>query len=249
MSEFGISAKLIRLCGLTLKKVGNNLSKPFDAKRGFRQGVFLSCDFFNILTERIICAAGLKHSDTIFYKSVMPLANADDVGIIGRSDREVAVAFSKFAEEVRSIGLAVNESKTKFLLSSTAKDSSIGESVEIDCYYLEVVAAHNPRRGRRWPELDVPGPSRYLDKPAVRTDNFEVVKDFIYLCSSINTDNDISLEIRRRITLANRCYFGLRKQLKKALSWKTKICLYKSLILTVLLYGVETWTLTSDDFR
>ena len=60
--------------------------------------------------------------------------------------------------------------------------------------------------------------------------------------------NDISLEIRRRITLANRCYFGLRKQLsKKALSWRTKICLYKSLILPVLLYGAETWTLTSSD--
>ena len=43
--------------------------------------------------------------------------------------------------------------------------------------------------------------------------NFEVVKNFIYLGSSINTDNDISLEIRRRITLANRCYFGLREQL------------------------------------
>ena len=43
--------------------------------------------------------------------------------------------------------------------------------------------------------------------------NFEVVKDFVYLGSSINTDN-ISVEIRRRISLANRCYFGLRKQLK-----------------------------------
>ena len=27
--------------------------------------------------------------------------------------------------------------------------------------------------------------------------NFEVVKDFVYLGSSINTDNDISLKIRR----------------------------------------------------
>ena len=34
---------------------------------------------------------------------------------------------------------------------------------------------------------------------------------------------------------------------KKALSWRTKICLYKSLILPVLLYGAETWTLTSSD--
>ena len=62
----------------------------------------------------------------------MPLAYADDADNIDRSDREVSVAFSKFAEESRSIGLAVNASKTRYLLSSTAKDSSIGESVEID---------------------------------------------------------------------------------------------------------------------
>ena len=78
--------------------------------------------------------------------------------------------------------------------------------------------------------------------------NFEVVKDFVYLGCSINTDNDISLEIRRSITLANRCYFALRKQLSKiALSWRTQICLYKSLILPVLLYCAETWTMASSD--
>ena len=78
--------------------------------------------------------------------------------------------------------------------------------------------------------------------------NFEVVKHFVYLGSSISTDNNISLEIRRRITLPNRCYFGPRKQLsEKALSWRTKIYLYKSLILPVLLYGPETWMLTSSD--
>ena len=47
----------------------------------------------------------------------MPLTYADDVDIIGRSDREVAVAFPKFAEEARSIGLAVNENKTKYFVS------------------------------------------------------------------------------------------------------------------------------------
>ena len=53
---------------------------------------------------------------------LMPLAYADDVDIIGRSQREVGVTFCNFAEEARSIGLAVNESKTKLLLS-TAKDT------------------------------------------------------------------------------------------------------------------------------
>ena len=48
------------------------------------------------------------------------------------------LAFYKFTEEARSIGLAVNENKTKYLLS-TANDTSIGESVEIDGYNFEVV--------------------------------------------------------------------------------------------------------------
>ena len=141
----------------------------------------------------------------------MPSGASDKViPYLARSICKVEAAFSKFAEEARSIGLAVNESKTKYPVSA-AKDSSIRESVEIHGY------------------------------------NFEVVKDFVYLGSSINTDNDISLEIRRRITLANRCYFGLRKQLsKRAFSWRTKICLYKSLILSILLYGAETWTMTSQ---
>ena len=62
----------------------------------------------------------------------MPVAYADDVDIIGRSDREVAVAFFKFAEEARNIGIAVNKSKTKYLLSSTVKDFRIWVSIEID---------------------------------------------------------------------------------------------------------------------
>ena len=58
----------------------------------------------------------------------MSLAYADDANIIGRSICEVEDAFSKFAEEARRIGLAVNESKTRLLLS-TAKDTSLGKSI------------------------------------------------------------------------------------------------------------------------
>ena len=69
----------------------------------------------------------------------MPLAPAYYVDIIGRNDREVAVALSKFEKEARSINPAVNESMKKYLSSSTARDSSIGESLEIDGYNFEVV--------------------------------------------------------------------------------------------------------------
>ena len=106
--------------------VTQQLKKLFDISN-IRHGDSLSCDFFNILIEKIICAAGLRHTGTIFYKSIMSLAYAGDVDIICRSICEGEAAFSKFAEEVRNIGLAVNESKTKLLLS-TAKDTSIGVS-------------------------------------------------------------------------------------------------------------------------
>ena len=35
----------------------------------------------------------------------------------------------------------------------------------------------------------------------------------IYLGTAINTNNDVSLEIMRRVTLANSCYFGLNRHL------------------------------------
>ena len=49
-----------------------------------------------------------------------------------------------------------------------------------------------------------------------------------------------------RITLANRCYYGLNGQLSnKDFSRTTKLIVYKTLILPALLYGAEGWTLLS----
>ena len=78
--------------------------------------------------------------------------------------------------------------------------------------------------------------------------NFEVVQEFKYLGSLVNKNNDFSTEIKKRILLANGCYFGMIKYLKsKILSRATKIKLYKSLIVPVLIYGSETWTMTKRD--
>ncbi|WP_215796742.1 hypothetical protein, partial [Vibrio anguillarum] len=90
--------------------------------------------------------------------------------------------------------------------------------------------------------------SRLGSHVTVDSHNFEVVDNFVYLGTSINNTNNVSLEIQRRITLANRCYFGLSRQLKsKVLSRRTKIKLYKSLIIPVLLYGAEAWTVSTSD--
>ena len=63
------------------------------------------------------------------------------------------------------------------------------------------------------------------------------------------TNNDVSLDIKSRVTLANRCYFGLNKQLSgpRDLSRATKLTLFKVLILPVLLYSAETLTISITD--
>ena len=79
---------------------------------------------------------------------------------------------------------------------------------------------------------------------AVNNYSFEIVKEFIYLGSDVTTKNHVSLEIKHEITLANRCYYGLNGQFsKRDLSCTMKLILYKTLILSVLLYGAGVWRL------
>lgn len=84
----------------------------------------------------------------------------------------------------------------------------------------------------------------------IGTFQFQSVKNFSYLGSEIDHQNDINPEIRRRIIAANRCFFGLRPLLKSHLiKRRTKIMLYKTLIKPVLTYASETWTLTMREER
>ena len=58
---------------------------------------------------------------------------------------------------------------------------------------------------------------------------FKTVKKFVYLGSAITTKNDVSLEIKRRITLVNRCYYGLNGLLSsRDLSRTTKLIHYNT---------------------
>ena len=77
---------------------------------------------------------------------------------------------------------------------------------------------------------------------------FDMAKEFIYCGSAVTTKNYVRLKIKRRIALVNRCYYGLNRQLiNRDLSRMTKLILYKTLILHVLLYGAEAWALLSTD--
>ena len=74
---------------------------------------------------------------------------------------------------------------------------------------------------------------------------FENVEKFRYLGETVTNTNDIHEEIKRRINMGNACYYSFEKILSsRLLSKELKVNTYKTIILPVVLYGCETWSLT-----
>ncbi|KAJ4428078.1 hypothetical protein ANN_24092 [Periplaneta americana] len=75
--------------------------------------------------------------------------------------------------------------------------------------------------------------------------SFEGVEKFKYLGATVTNINDTREEIKRRINMGNACYYSVEKLLSSSLLSKNlKVRIYKTVILPVVLYGCETWTLT-----
>ncbi|KAJ4452141.1 hypothetical protein ANN_03659 [Periplaneta americana] len=90
------------------------------------------------------------------------------------------------------------------------------------------------------------------DQNIVRNENikngdlsFEEVEKFKYLGATVTNINDTREEIKHRINMGNACYYLVEKLLSSILLSKNlKVRIYKTVILPVVLYGCETWTLT-----
>jgi hypothetical protein len=71
------------------------------------------------------------------------------------------------------------------------------------------------------------------------------VAKFKYLGATLTDQNDIHDEIKSRLNSGNACYYSVQNLLSSRLISKNlKFKTYKTLLLPVVLYGCETWSLT-----
>jgi hypothetical protein len=74
---------------------------------------------------------------------------------------------------------------------------------------------------------------------------FESVEKFKYFGTTLTDQNCTQEEIKSRINSRNACYHSVQSLLSpRLLSGKVKAEIYKTIILPVVLYGCETWSLT-----
>jgi hypothetical protein len=75
--------------------------------------------------------------------------------------------------------------------------------------------------------------------------SFKNVSQFRYLGTAVTDENLIQEEIKRRLNSGNACYHSVQNLLSSSLlSRNVKIGMYKTIILPVVLYECETWSLT-----
>ena len=76
----------------------------------------------------------------------------------------------------------------------------------------------------------------------------ETVSDFIFLGSKITADGDCSHVIKRCLLLGRKAMTNLDSILKsRDITLLTKVCLVKAMVLPVVMYGWESWTIKKSE--
>ena len=87
---------------------------------------------------------------------------------------------------------------------------------------------------------------------SMKMDNssIERVEKFKYLGTTLTNQSSIQEEIKCRLKSGNACYYSVTNLLSSSLLSKTlEMKIYRTIILPVVLYGYETWSLTLREER
>ena len=76
----------------------------------------------------------------------------------------------------------------------------------------------------------------------------ETVSDFIFWSSKITADGDCSNEIKRCLLFGRKVMTNIDSIFKsRDITLSTRVCLVKTMVFPVVMYGCESWTVKKDE--
>jgi len=123
MEDSKIPHKLIRLVKMMMKnttprvKVTNKLCNSFTFNAGVRQGDGLSTTLFILALHHGV--QKIDQRGTIVTKLSQICAYADDIVNVARTQKKLTEVYLDLEDETSKLGMAINEMKTKYMVTST----------------------------------------------------------------------------------------------------------------------------------
>ena len=218
-------------------RVYGRISAEFPIKSGVRQGDVLAPTLFNLFLDAVISAVLAQHP----HCGVKMLHNLGDelVGSKRKMSGSTLIQDLEYADDMALVSDSM-DALEEILKCLDGACSNLG--LTISSKKSKILAVLPPTSSSVQPR-DV-----YLKRDE---EPVAVVEEFEYLGSIISQDCTLDREISMRINKASRTFGSLYRVLwcRKRVKTATKMRLFKSVVLSTLLYGSETWVPSAANLK
>ena len=209
-------------------------SEPFEVSNGVKQGCVLAPTLFSIMFSAMLTEA-FRDSDPgipIHYRTDGNLFKLSRLKAKSKV-KKALVHDMLFADDCALNACSEHEMQHSMDHFSSACDA-FGLTISIK--KTEVMYQPAPHQAYSEPTITVKG------------EKLKAVDTFTYLGSTLSRSVRINAEVDGRIAKACTAYGRLKKKVweRQGLSTKTKLKVYKAIVLPSLLYSCETWTVYSS---